>query len=118
MKCEHCRHNFWSSYNPDSSYWCECGIGVDEISYDILYIGCGCKLKSQEARKLARLNQDMIGKSYYGYDFVDNEGEFIPLERMTEEQRGEYLKAKQDFNKATKKYDEYREYLEEKYKEK
>lgn len=36
---------------------------------------------------------------------------------LTEEERREYLKAKQDFNKATKKYDKYREHLEEKYKE-
>ncbi len=59
----------------------------------------------------------MRGKSYYGYDFVDNEGEFIPLERMTEEQKKEYLKAKQDFNKAMNEYNKYLEHLMNKYRE-
>lgn len=106
MKCERCNHNLWSSYNPDNDDCCECGIGED----DFLSIEDGCKLKGVEARKLARLNKDMIGRSYYGYDFVDNEDNFIPLERMFE-----YLKAKQDFNKATKEYNKYREHLMNKY---
>ena len=111
MKCERCNHNLWSSYNPDNDDCCECGIGED----DVLYIEDGCKLKKQEARKLARLNKDMIGRSYYGYDFVDNEDNFIPLEKMAEKQRRKYLKAQQGFNKATEEYDKYREHLMNKY---
>lgn len=41
----------------------------------------------------------------------------IKLRDLTEEQRREYLKAKQDFNKAQEKYYQYLEHLEEKYKE-